>query len=268
MAKTIRDDNIVDQTLIVDTDGNAVGVTNNKLDVNVTISPGGGGATEAKQDTQITAEQAILAKIIAAPATEARQDTVITALQLIDDTVGAPGGTAGTKITQLGGIAKSTTPTPVSDGQGVAVWMDTSGRLIGPAYNSGLGANDVNDVVPALTQFTRNVGIAQLAAPGSTVVVDVSKMGLYGYTFTVSSLDTTVVVSLTGNVDGTNYATLPLDNDAIANTSMSANQMTITLDGTYSIYSSAPMDQARLTFVSESGGEAALIDADFFGRRK
>ncbi len=32
-------------------------------------------ATSAKQDTQITAEQAILAKIIAAPATEAKQDT-------------------------------------------------------------------------------------------------------------------------------------------------------------------------------------------------
>lgn len=39
-----------------------------------------GAATSAKQDTQITAEQAILAKLIAAPATEAKQDTEITAL--------------------------------------------------------------------------------------------------------------------------------------------------------------------------------------------
>lgn len=39
-----------------------------------------GAATSAKQDTQITAEQAILAKIIAAPATEAKQDTGNTSL--------------------------------------------------------------------------------------------------------------------------------------------------------------------------------------------
>lgn len=42
-----------------------------------------GFATSAKQDTQITAEQAILAKLIAAPATEAKQDTQITAEQAI-----------------------------------------------------------------------------------------------------------------------------------------------------------------------------------------
>ena len=38
---------------------------------------GGGDASAANQTTQITAEQAILAKIIAAPATEAKQDTLI-----------------------------------------------------------------------------------------------------------------------------------------------------------------------------------------------
>jgi hypothetical protein len=42
-----------------------------------------GAATSAKQDTQITAEQAILAKIIAAPATEAKQDTGNTSLASI-----------------------------------------------------------------------------------------------------------------------------------------------------------------------------------------
>ncbi len=42
-----------------------------------------GGALATKQDTQITAEQAILAKIIAAPATEAKQDTGNTALAAV-----------------------------------------------------------------------------------------------------------------------------------------------------------------------------------------
>jgi hypothetical protein len=39
-----------------------------------------GDATAANQATQITAEQAILAKLLAAPATEAKQDTQVTAL--------------------------------------------------------------------------------------------------------------------------------------------------------------------------------------------
>ncbi len=45
------------------------------------IAPGAsvGGATSAKQDTQITAEQAILAKLIAAPATEVKQPALGTA---------------------------------------------------------------------------------------------------------------------------------------------------------------------------------------------
>lgn len=41
---------------------------------------GGGDASASNQSTQITAEQAILAKIIAAPATEAKQDSIITKL--------------------------------------------------------------------------------------------------------------------------------------------------------------------------------------------
>lgn len=52
-------------------------------------------ATEAKQDTQISAFAAILAKIIAAPATEAKQDTQITAL-----------GTLGTQTTLAAVLAK------------------------------------------------------------------------------------------------------------------------------------------------------------------
>ncbi|MCK9568661.1 hypothetical protein M0R72_06950 [Candidatus Pacearchaeota archaeon] len=54
-----------------------------------------GAATSAKQDTQITAEQAILAKLIAAPATEAKQDTGNASLSSIKTAVegATPAGT-------------------------------------------------------------------------------------------------------------------------------------------------------------------------------
>ena len=67
-------DGSANQKVLVDASGHL------QVDVLASALPAG-AATEAKQDTQITAEQAILAKIIAAPATEAKQDTQITAEQ-------------------------------------------------------------------------------------------------------------------------------------------------------------------------------------------
>lgn len=65
---------------------------------------GAGDASAANQAIQITAEQAILAKIIAAPATEAKQDTQITAEQAILATLGATNGAA--IITDADGTAQ------------------------------------------------------------------------------------------------------------------------------------------------------------------
>ena len=267
MAKTILDDKIVEQTLIVDTNGNAVSVTNNKLNVNATVTAAAGSATEAKQDTQITAEQAILAKIIAAPATEAKQDTQITAETKIALAVAVLGGAAVANILQMGGIAEGTVPAEVGDGAPVGVWFNTFGQFVAAGFNQSLAAQDYNDVAPALTQIDKTLAITQLTAPGSTAARTVNGRGRFGYALTVAAIDTNVVVSLTGNIDGANYATLTLKNDPVANTSMSQNQMTITANGTYHLWSDAPVDQVRLTFVSESGGVAATIDADFLGRR-
>lgn len=74
-----------------------------------------GFATSAKQDTQITAEQAILAKLIAAPATEAKQDTQITAEQaILAKLIAAPATEAkqDSAITLLGALTETA---PASD---------------------------------------------------------------------------------------------------------------------------------------------------------
>jgi hypothetical protein len=67
-------------------DGVPLTQTGGKLDVNATVTVTGGDASAANQLTQITAEQDILAKLIAAPATEAKQDTIISLM----------GGSSGT----------------------------------------------------------------------------------------------------------------------------------------------------------------------------
>lgn len=149
--------------------------------------------------------------------------------------------------------------------QAARMFLQDSGIIDG--YNPSLAALDVNEIAPAITQFTKITGIAQLTAPGSTAGVTVNGMGVYGYTFTVAAIGTNVIVGLTGTIDGTNYAELPLDNTAVATAAITLNRMTITANGTYTIYSSAPVDEARFTWVSESTG-TPTIDVDFFGRRK
>lgn len=64
-----------------------------------------GAATSANQDTQITAEQAILAKLLAAPATEAKQDTQIAVLGAAADEAVVT-DTTGTLSGKLRGLVK------------------------------------------------------------------------------------------------------------------------------------------------------------------
>jgi hypothetical protein len=72
-----------------------------------------GYATSAKQDTQITAEQAILAKLLAAPATEAKQDTGNTSLSSIDTKTPALGqALAAASVPIVLTAAQLTTLTP------------------------------------------------------------------------------------------------------------------------------------------------------------
>lgn len=135
-------------------------------------------------------------------------------------------------------------------------------------YDSINNANNVQEITPALLTQQKLTAITQLTAPGDTAEILVNNYGVYGYTFTVATIDTNVIVQLEGSIDESNYATLPIDNTVVTNVAIANNQMTITANGTYVIYSSAPMIDVRFDWVSEAGGAAATIDPDFFGRRK
>jgi len=137
---TIRDTNIIDQVVITDSTGNAASVTGGKLDVNATVTPAAGGATEAKQDTQIAAEQAILAKIIAAPATEAKQTAANALLTTIDaDT---------SKIPSQGSAAKAAS-TPVT--------IATDDTVIGATDAAVVAAGAVGSVSAKLRRISTDL---------------------------------------------------------------------------------------------------------------
>ena len=204
--------------------------------------------------------------------TEANSGDILTAVELIDDTIGTIDSAFSGKVNVIGAKAESTVPAEVSDGDAVAQWTDTFGRQILKGTNLSLGTLDVSEVAPAELITQKQTGITQLTETGDTTEINVEDYSIYGYSMTVANVggagSTNVIVELQGSIDETNYATLPLDNTAVSNASISNNQMTITTSGTYMIYSSAPVVDVRLNWVTETGGSTATIDPDFFARRK
>lgn len=92
----------------------------------------------------------------------------------------------------------------------------------------------------------------QLTAPGSGNLLQVAVNDLFrtsDYTLiaTVASINTNVIVRLDGSIDGTNFAPV------IADQTISANGSFI-----YSV-SGRPVKWIRPSFVSESGGTAAVV---------
>ena len=114
---------------------------------------------------------------------------------------------------------------------------------------------------------SKTTEIVQLTAPGATAVAPVADYGSYGYTFTVALIDTNVIVNLEGSIDESNYAELTLQNTAMTGAAITTNRVTITANGTYTIWSRDPIVDVRFNWISESGGTSTTIDTAFFARR-
>ena len=167
-------------------------------------------------------------------------------------------------------------------------WVNASNTLIGgreydkfvdgPNSTTAVQTANVGSDLATETLFVTNVadgalrtqkvtGITQLTAAGQTAGQDVSLCTYYGYTVTVASINTNVIVGLQGTIDGSNWSELTLKNTAVTGLSISSNRCTITANGTYLIWSEAPVSLVRFNFISESGGTAATLDCDFFGKK-
>lgn len=160
-----------------------------------------GAATAAKQDTQITAEQAILAKLLAAPATEAKQDAAIALLTTqagyldgLETVLGAVADAAvitdanGSLSAKLRGLVKwAFERMPAALGQGtkaqsLAVVLPSDYQApvlptnVSPVVTS-VGANNT-DMVAAMDVSNYRFGSLQLSGFGTaTVQVQVSNDG-------------------------------------------------------------------------------------------
>lgn len=149
--------------------------------------------------------------------------------------------------------AETGVPTAVSDGDPVNLWVDEYGRQVIKGFNSSVGALDVNEVAPALTQRQQD-SFTQLTAPGSTAAVNMETFHNLFVQIVVAAIDTNVVVRLEGSLDNSNWFNL---NDAGTDT-------TITANGTYQMHKdNFACKYFRFTFVSESGGTNATINVDY-----
>lgn len=102
-----------------------------------------GLATDANQALQITAEQAILAKIIAAPATSAKQDTLLAAVTK----VGATTVVGITEVdTYVTGASSSHTITAGALAIAVHFSSDFTGTVQGATYTSANQGIDLSRV--------------------------------------------------------------------------------------------------------------------------
>lgn len=195
-------------------------------------------------------------------------DTLVTNTTDIPNVVGTHDSAVPTKVLMQGQYAESTVPTAVADGDAVRPWYEPYGRPILYGSNLSEGSMDVTPVSAPPMPTVKITGITQLTAPGNTAKVNVSEYSLYGYSFTVAAINSSVLVCLYGSIDETNYAVLPLDSGPVPGAAaISNNQVTVTANGTYLIYSSAPVIDFYFSFVSESGGSAATIDCDLLARR-
>lgn len=106
----------------------------------------------------------------------------------------------------------------------------------------------------------------QLTAPGNTADADVANVFNHSFQVLVAAINTNVIVEMEGTMDGTNYFDIPMINTVVTDaTTLTANRLTITANGTYLLQASAKLDSIRFNFVSESGGTAATLDVVYFG---
>jgi hypothetical protein len=142
---------------------------------------------------------------------------------------------SGTVVIPVG-FFNTTLPT-LTNGQAGALQTDNRSRLRTTRF--------LDDVTYTETQLT---------APGSTTIRSFNGYRLLSCSYTVASINTSIVIRLEARLTGSS---------AWVNIDPSQADTTITANGTYGFTRNFTVEDIRFVFVSESGGTAATIDVVF-----
>jgi hypothetical protein len=176
----------------------------------IVTSGGGGDATAANQATQISAEQAILAKIIAAPATEAKQDAQVTALGSLTETAPSSDTAASGLNGRLQRIAQNITAL-------IAATITTKEKRSSTGTHSNVAGNASSVTILASNAnrlgasiFNDSGAILYLDTTGGTATtsnytLQIAPNGYYEMPFQYTGLITGIWASATGNARVVEY---------------------------------------------------------------
>lgn len=161
------------------------------------------------------------------------------------DAEAVPNDVAATKIVQSGGIAETTVPDAVSDGDAVATWFNEYGQQI--LYGSNLSSNaiDSNVVNQALLNTINVTMLSAVTATGESTDVDVSNFNKLTFHIIASSVTDGGTMKIQHSIDGTNYtdvATESIADDGVTEVVVENRKykyvranLTARTDGTYSV---------------------------------
>lgn len=107
----------------------------------------------------------------------------------------------------------------------------------------------------------------QLTAVGLTGATKVVGMKNHTFQVTLANKNTNVIVGIQGSSDGTSFGEVPLDFTAVAGGAITANRVTLTVDGTYLItVKNTPLHSVKFNFISEAGGATATLDVVLYSQ--
>jgi hypothetical protein len=98
-------------------------------------------------------------------------------------------------------------------------------------------------------------GFTQLTAPGATGDLEVKSLKYHSLAYTITAIDTSVVLRAEGSLDGTNWFNLSADDSDTTELSNKTNAFIFVGNLSY----------IRGRFVSETGGTAAKVDFRYSG---
>ena len=206
-------------------------------------------ATEAALVILAAIEASSAASAVDLAALEIINTDIRTAVQIIDNIVGTHDAAAPTGLAMMGGVAETTVPAAVADGDAVRANMDEYGRARSAEFDPSLSAASVTDVSPAQMQVMIETGWVALTAPGAeTPVLDVRDYENITVEYTIATIDTSVDLIIHGSLD--NVTWFPMS----AFTVLAADDQDDAV-----IFSGVKVTYLKCEFDAEVGGEAAVV---------
>ena len=207
-------------------------------------------ATEAALVILAAIEASSAASAVDLAALEIINTDIRTAVQIIDNIVGTHDAAAPTGLAMMGGVAETTVPAAVADGDAVRANMDEYGRARSAEFDPSLSAASVTDVAPAQMQVMIETGWVALTAPGAeTPVLDVRDYENHTvvYSIDIGGCDDVDLI-IWGSIDGTLWVPLWEDNITSAETLDDSVELT-----------GVQITYIKCEFESENGDTDAVI---------